>query len=283
MIRQGGKVGMVTPENNTTQMKNRIFKAVVLLSIFSMALACKSKKAVVTTTPKSQTKVMVEDKKEANIKLLRSKNINFNTLAMKGKANLVLPGQENSVTVNVRIQRDQKIWMSITALLGIEVARAVITPDSIMVLNKLQSTYIRKPFSYIHRFTNKQVNFKMLQDVLTGNTINTLFNPESILEQNPQGLWILSGKDGQLGFNLNFNGQLKPGLLNLNDPKAAQALKVQYGHYQKVNEFMMPAQITINSLSANKRVDIDFDFSKIESNVPVDFPFTVPKRFELIN
>ncbi len=123
----------------------------------------------------------------------------------------------------------------------------------------------------------------MLQDVLTGNTINTLFNPTSILEQNQQGLWNLKGNEGTLGFNLNFNALQKPGQLNLNDSKAAQALKVNYGHYQKVNEFMMPAQIAINSMSGNKRVDIDFDFSKIESNVQVDFPFKVPKSYELIN
>lgn len=248
----------------------------------SVAMACKSKKAVVATTPVKEVPV-VANKKEENIKLLRSKNINFNTLSMKGKANLRLPGNENTVTVNVRIQRDQKIWMSISALLGIEVARAVITPDSIMVLNKLQNTYVRQPFSYIYRYTSKQVTFKMLQDVLTGNTINTLFTPTATLEQDARGLWNLKGTEGTLGFNLNFNALQKPGLLNLNDARAAQALKVEYGNYQKVNEFMMPAQIAINSLSANKRVDIDFDFSKIESNVQLDFPFTVPKRYELIN
>lgn len=264
-------------------MKKSLIKTMVMLSLVSVAMACKSKKAVVATTPVVKTAPVVADKKEANINLLRSKNINFNTLSMKGKAKLKLPGNENTVTVNVRIQRDQKIWVSITALLGIEVARAVITPDSIMVLNKLQSTYIRQPFKYIYRYTSKQVTFEMLQDVLTGNTINTLFNAQSTLEQNAQGLWILKGNEGTLGYNLNFNALQKPALLNLNDAKAAQALKVQYGNYQKVNEFLVPAQITINSLSANKRVDIDFDFSKIESNVPVDFPFTVPKRYELIN
>lgn len=255
-----------------------------MLSLVSVAMACKSKKVVVATTP-VEVKIapVVADKKEANIKLLRSKNINFNTLSMKGKANLKLPGNENTVTVNLRIQRDQKIWVSITALLGIEVARAVITPDSIMILNKLQSTYIRQPFRYIYRYTSKQVTFAMLQDVLTGNTINTLFNVESVLEQNTQGWWNLNGNQGTLNYNLNFNALQKPQQLNLNDAKAAQALKVQYGNYQKVNEFLMPAQITINSLSANNRVDIDFDFSKIESNVPLDFPFTVPKKYELIN
>lgn len=264
-------------------MKKSFIKAMVMLSLVSVVMACKSKKAMVAATPEVKPAPIVTDKKEEHIKLLRSKNINFNTLSMKGKANLRLPGNENTVTVNVRIQRDQKIWMSITALLGIEVARAVITPDSIMVLNKLQNTYVRQPFSYIYRYTSKQVNFKMLQDVLTGNTINTLFNPAATLEQNPQGLWVLKGNEGLLGYNLNFNTLQKPGQLNLNDAKAAQALKVAYGNYQKVNEFMAPAQIAINSLSGNKRVDIDFDFSKIESNVQLDFPFRVPKGYELIN
>jgi hypothetical protein len=283
MKQPGAKVVTVTPENKNTSMKNSFIKAMVMLSLISVAMACKSKKAIVITTPTVTAAPMVSDKKEANIKLLRSKNINFNTLSMKGKANLRLPGNENTVTVNVRIQRDQKIWMSITALLGIEVARAVITPDSIMVINKLQNTYVRQPFSYIYRYTSKEVSFKMLQDVLTGNTINTLFNPTAVLEQNEQGLWILKGNEGSLGFNLNFNALQKPGQLNLNDTKAAQALKVNYGNYQKVNEFMMPAQIAINSMSGNKRVDIEFDFSKIESNVQLDFPFRVPKGYELIN
>jgi hypothetical protein len=283
MKQPGAKVVTVIPENKNTSMKNSFIKAMVMLSLVSVAMACKSKKAIVATTPAVKAAPIVSDKKEANIKLLRSKNINFNTLSMKGKANLRLPGNENTVTVNVRIQRDQKIWMSITALLGIEVARAVITPDSIMVINKLQNTYVRQPFSYIYRYTSRQVSFKMLQDVLTGNTINTLFNPAAVLEQNEQGLWILKGNEGSLGFNLNFNALQKPGQLNLNDIKAAQALKVNYGHYQKVNEFMMPAQIAINSMSGNKRVDIDFDFSKIESNVQLDFPFRVPKGYELIN
>jgi hypothetical protein len=283
MKQPGAKVVTVIPENKNTSMKNSFIKAMVMLSLVSVAMACKSKKAIVAATPAVKAAPIVSDKKEANIKLLRSKNINFNTLSMKGKANLRLPGNENTVTVNVRIQRDQKIWMSITALLGIEVARAVITPDSIMVINKLQNTYVRQPFSYIYRYTSKQVSFKMLQDVLTGNTINTLFNPTAVLEQNEQGLWILKGNEGSLGFNLNFNALQKPGQLNLNDIKAAQALKVNYGHYQKVNEFMMPAQIAINSMSGNKRVDINFDFSKIESNVQLDFPFRVPKGYELIN
>jgi len=58
---------------------------------------------------------------------------------------------------------------------------------------------------------------------------------------------------------------------------------VVYGSYQKVNEYLFPTTLKINSMSGTRRVNLDFDFSKVESNVPVDMSFTVPKRFELIN
>jgi hypothetical protein len=263
-------------------MRKTVFHRIILLTLVPLAFACKSKKAIVAAPAAVKTDSVAVNKNVETIKLLRSKNIVFNTLSMKGKADLNMAGNNNSVTVNVRIQRDQKIWMSITAIMGIEVARAVITPDSIMVLNRLQSTYIRKPFSYVYRYTSKQVTFQMLQDILTGNTINTLLKPEAKLEMN-QGVWNLSGTQASLGYNVLFNTFQKSSQVNLNDVKAAQALKVVYGSYQKVNEYLFPTTIGINSMSGTRRVNLNFDFSKVESNVPVDMSFTVPKRFELIN
>ena len=71
--------------------------------------------------------------------------MDFNTLALKGKADLDINGEQNNVNMNIRIQKDKKIWVIITAAGGIvEVARAMITPDSLLLLNKLQKTYTKK-------------------------------------------------------------------------------------------------------------------------------------------
>jgi hypothetical protein len=264
-------------------MKRKILNKFILLALVSVALACKSKKAIVAPPAAVKTDSVAFYKKAENIKLLQSKDIVFNTLALKGKADLDMGGNSNSVTVNIRVQRDKKIWMSITALLGIEVARAVITPDSIMVLNRLQSTYIRKPFSYVYNYTSRQVTFQMLQDILSGNTIDTLLKPEAKLELNNKGVWRLSGNQTTLGFDVLFNTFQKSSEVNLNDARAGQALKVLYGSYQKVNQYLFPTTIQINSMSGTRRVNLNFDFSRVESNVPVDMSFTVPRRFELIN
>ena len=248
----------------------------------ALAFACKTKKVVVPTPAKPIAVAPTVDKRAESISLLKTKNINFNTLAMKGKANLDLNGNTNNVSINVKMERDKKIWLSITAVLGIEVARALITPDSIFVLNKSQSTYLKKPLRYMYGYTSKEVNFKMLQDVLTGNAIGSFYNPNAQLDVN-DGLYQLKGNQGNLAFTILFNTLLKPKETNLNDVVAAQALKVVYGDYQKVNEFVFPTAININSMSGRRKVAIDLNFSKVELNVPVDFPFSVPKRFELIN
>lgn len=262
-------------------MKRNILNSLLVLVIMTTVMACKTKKNIVKA-PSAAPEAVADNKRAENFKLLRAKDVPFNTLSLKGKVNLDLDGKSNNVNVTVRIKKDTQIWMSITAIAGIEVARALITPDSIIVRNNLQGLAIKKPFSYIHTFTSKQINFKMLQAILTGNTIPELMNESSTLDLNA-GVFTLSGEKESLMYRALFNTLLKTGELNLNDPKAGRALKVVYADYQQVTDALFPAVMQLNSLSGNKKTNISFDFSKIERNVQLDFPFSVPKRFEIIN
>ena len=263
-------------------MKRNILNSLLLLALLSIAVGCKSKKNIVKAPEQPVTAVPVVNKKLENLKLLKSKDLPFNTFSLKGHVNLDLDGKENGVNVNIRVKKDQMIWVSLTAFAGIEVARALITPDSLIVRNNIQSLAIKKPFSYIYKFTSKQVTFKMLQSVISGNTIDELMNENAVLELN-EGAFSLNGDKGDLAFRVLFNTLLKTQELNLNDVKAGQALKVVYSDYQDITGALFPSVIKLNSISGRKKTNIDFDFSKIERNLPLDFPFSVPKRFELIN
>ncbi len=263
-------------------MKRNILNS-LLLALVVFGLGCKPKKIIVATPPVSQEQPAQPDKKQDNLNLLKGKDLSFNTLALKGKTKLDVNGEENNVTINIRIQKDQKIWAIITAAGGIvEVARAVITPDSLLLLNKLEKTYTKKPFSYIYNFTNKQINFGLLQAIFAGNTIPELMSMDANLVQE-NGVWVLSGNSGDLAYRTLFNTLLKPSEVTLNDAKAAQALKVSYGKYTPVNNALFPSSVKINTMSGEKKINIEIEFTKIESNVPVEFPFTVPKNFQVIN
>lgn len=262
-------------------MKRNTLNSLLLLILISGLMACKTKKVLVKAPPVAEVSP-VNNKKLENLKLLKAKDLPFTTLSLKGKVNLDMNGNENNVNVNIRIKKDQKIWVSITAFAGIEVARALITPDSVQVRNNLQSLAVRKPFSYLNTFTSKQVTFKMLQSLVSGNTIDDFMTPEARLDL-ADGKFALSGDQGTLAYQVLFNTLLKPAELNLNDVKAGQALKVVYGDYQEVTGARYPSMLKINSVSGKKKTNLTFDFSKIERNLQLDFPFTVPNRFEIIN
>lgn len=264
-------------------MKRNTLSNLLFLILVIAVTGCKTKKVIVTAPPVVVAPPVVNNKKLENLKVLKAKDLPFNTLSLKGKVSLDLDGNVNNVSVNLRVQKDEKIWVSITATaLGIEVARALITPDSLIVRNNLQSVAIKKPFSYIYKFTSRQVTFKMLQSVISGNTIGDLMTEQSALDL-ANGTFTLTGDKGELAYTVLFNTLLKTAELNLNDVKAGQALKVTYSDYQKVTDALFPSVIKINSVSGKKKTNLVFDFSKIERNLPLEFPFTVPKRFEIIN
>jgi len=262
-------------------MKKNILNSVLIIAAMTFATACKPKREIVVAPPtKSETKV--DNSKAEALTLLNSKQLKFNTLSLKAKATLDINGEANDVTMNFRMKDKETIWVSITALGGLaEVARALITPDSIKIQNKLKSEYLKKPFSYIYNFTNKQVNFSTLQAILTGNAMGEMLTDKSDVKQE-NGVWVVSGAKESLDYKLLFNTLFKVAETNLNDAKSGQALKVTYTDYQKLNDSLFPGALKINTLSGAKKINIDLQYIKIDGNVPVDFPFTVPKRYTLV-
>lgn len=243
--------------------------------------SCKTRKAAVLK-PKPITEEL-SNKKAENIQLLRSKDLSFNTLSVKAKARLDISGSKNNVSMNIRMEKGKQIWVSITALAGIEVARALITPDSVKVRNNIQGVYLKQPFSYLHKYADKQITFDWLESILSGNTIADFLNGESTIEEE-NGIWMLQGEREKLAYKMMFDGLLKITETNINDTHTGKALKVQYSSgYQDMAGVLLPRGLTINSMVGTRTVSIELEYSGIERNVPLDFPFTVPRKYEVIN
>ncbi|KIO78661.1 hypothetical protein TH53_02665 [Pedobacter lusitanus] len=261
--------------------KSTLRNNLLVLLLLSTVMACKAKKNLVKA-PDVRPLPVVNNHMAENLLLLKGKDIPFNTLSLKGKVSLEMNGNVNNVSMTIRIQKDQKIWASVTAIAGIEVARALITPDSVLLRNNLQSVGVKKPFSYLNNFTSKQVTFKTLQSILSGNTVAEFTNDPDALDSDT-GVFKIKGAQGELAYQVLFNTLLKTSELSMNEVKAGKSLKVAYSDYQQVTDALFPSVVRINAVSGVKITNLAFDFSKIERNVQLDFPFTLPKRFEIIN
>src|ERR1043165_5848418 len=99
-------------------------------------------------------------------------HIDFKTFSAKINIDYVDADDKNyNVNANLRMYKDSAIWISITAIFGIEGLRAYITKDSVKLLNKQDKVYTARSVSYLQEMTALPLDLASLQDVLIGNPV----------------------------------------------------------------------------------------------------------------
>lgn len=249
---------------------------------------CHAKKQLVARTavdtPKASAVAADNSAAMAKIKLaaIRSKQVSFTTFSGKAKSKLNIDGNSNDVTLNIRILRNQKIWVSITAIIGIEVARAMITPDSIIVINKLQGIYFKKPFSYVYNYAGRQVNYKTVESLLVGNAIPELLNDNAAITP-ANGNVAITGSLQDLLYNLMVGPDLKVSSTNLNNDAAHQSLQINYSNFIETTSRVIPSHISFTSKVANKNIQAELNYSRADFDQTLDFPFSIPSHYKQEN
>lgn len=261
--------------------KNIANKIAAICCVLVIATGCKARKMV--TAPVATTPPVVVDNSKANtIAAIKSRQLNFTTFSGKADADLNIDNDSRGVTMNIRINHNKQIWVSITALFGIEFARASITPDSIKIINKLQGVYIKKPFSYIHAYAGKQVNYNTIEALLTGNAVPELVSADADLQKVDNGI-SLSGKMQQLMYRLIFNPEMKVSQLNLSNTDQQQSLQVNNSKFVLVDGRTLPSEINISSSLKEKKIAVKLAYSKIELDRALEYPFNIPETYTPAN
>jgi len=252
---------------------NKLFIAGCLLAMVS----CKAKKALVAAPAAAAPVATV---KAVNpMEAIKAAQLTYTTFAAKADAKLDIDGDKNNVSLTIRINHDKEIWVSVAALLNIEVARAVITPDSILMINKLQGVYIKKPFSYIYQYASKQVSYQMLEALLTGNTAPEILKDNKASFQTNSGNITISGSLEDLVYSLMLGADMKVGQFNLSNQNAGQSLQANNSFFIPTGNKTAASQIDIQSTSQNKKIQVNLHYTKIDLDQPLQYPFSIPERY----
>lgn len=257
-------------------MKENTFNKLLIVCCLLTTLGCHTRKKLVAN-PSAQGAAAPVNTIEEKLSAIRSQQVNFNTFSGKAKTTLDLNGDSHDFTLNIRINNNKEIWASVTALLGIEAARAVITPDSIMVLNRLQGVYLKKPFSFIYRYTNKQVDYNMLQALFTGNAVPKMLNDSAKYNATADSV-VLNGKLSDLVYKLLLGNDLKVERTNLSNDAEGQSMQVNNSFIVQNNQ-KVPSQIDITSVAKSNKIEVNLHFVKVDYNQPQDYPFTIPSSY----
>ena len=140
---------------------NNFYCKIIFFCFFGMLMSCH-------TTKKVQTGVIKKQNVTELLSILDKNQIKYQNFAASAQITITQPDETRTINAKIRLKKDSVIWLS-ASLFGIEGARAILTPDSVKILNRLEQTYIAAPFSYFQKKYNVPLNFSSLQNILVGN------------------------------------------------------------------------------------------------------------------
>jgi hypothetical protein len=207
----------------------------------------------------------------------------FNTLAARVQVVYEDEKKLQSITASLRMEKDKIIWIR-ASILGITLSKILITPDRVSYYESITNTYFEGDFTLLSDVLGTEVDFQKVQDILLGQSIFSL-NSSEYSAISVQNKIKLSPNRQQLNFihfiMLNADN-FKVNSETLSQPDDERLLSVRYGDYQEIDGSLYPSEILIEATEKEEKTKIEVNYKKIDLNVPLSFPFSIPSGYEEI-
>ncbi|SEL58854.1 DUF4292 domain-containing protein [Parapedobacter koreensis] len=260
---------------NSTLIRGTIF-FIALVAVVS----CAPKKRLVTVGEKNERRVSRAERTNILDNVVQ-RELYFTTFSGRAKSQIVINKDNYDVTANVRIERDKAIWISVTALMGIEAGRVLITPDSVQIINRLQSEYMKKPFDYLHNFTSDELDFSNLQRLLIGNVIKQAVGHDTEVWA-IDGNHLLRGQINNLMYAVQVDASYRTMSNSLNEVARRQRLEAHYANYQESGQLTFPYQVNISVTAEGLKLQSAMNYTRVAYDEVLSMPFDIPSRYKEI-
>lgn len=260
---------------------NKIVFYVVLVALF---FSCAPRKELVSHTGET-AKAVARAERTRVINEVIQHQVYYTTFSGRAKSQLTMnTGETYDVTTNIRIERDKAIWISVTALMGIEAGRVLITPDSIKMINRLRKEYFAAPFDAVYSYTGNDLGFAGLQSILTGNVIDRAMDRDTeVLAL--EAAHLLSGNiadGGGVSYEIQLNDSYRPVSVFIENKRQHQHMEAAYGDYQLVSGRLFPAETKLAIVAGKWNVQASMNYSRVTYDEPLEMPFTIPPSYKAI-
>ena len=256
-------------------MKNIGKYLVVLLVVLS---SCKSTKKVTEAG-------VLEDLTSKKIISNHYSN-NFNQNTVEAKLNTSYSDGKMSATVNVklRMEKDKAIWLSATKL-GFPLAKVLITPDKVSFYEKIKGTYFDGDFSLLNDFLGAELDFENVQNLLVGQAFFNLKKDKYTSKIEENSYELEPTKKLNVLFSMLFfinPTNFKVNRQEIKNDEKKQLLSVKYADYTKIQGEDFPKGLDIRAVEKDKITTINIEYSGVEFNNKLTFPFEIPEGYKEI-
>lgn len=240
--------------------KNFFIKISAIVIVAMAISSCHSTKIAAVDVPK----IPKEERVDSVFTRMKSNELKFTYLQAKFSADYENEGSIKSFSGQIRMCKDSAIWISISPGLGIELIRAIVSQDSIKLLNKFNKTYLATGIEYVNKILNTDLDYDMLQALLLGSDFP--YYETNVFETG------LAGKE----FKLSTIGRHKLKKIVKNNEEYTKVL-VQNMWIDK-DSYKITKQSVKQVINPNKKVEVDYkNFLFIGNQI---FPHLLEMRLE---
>ncbi len=268
-----------------------------------LMFSCRTAKQVVT---EKDIPLMTEHKLLKQIELNR---LNDSTLFAK-RIDVSFTDGENSdnFKASLKISRDSFMQISLTAPLGIEVARILLTQDSIKFVDVYHKKYFLADYDYFNQRYDVSLTYDFLQNIFT-NTFSdfTLLDESNLrtkrykLDRTEMGykLWTVDKKNAGKKLKKFYKQSgserdeiillqeilidptyFRPLSMSLKDLNEGVGISVRYENFVRFGEELFPEKMRFTLFSKKSNMDLNLKFQRMEFNVPVEPNFRILSKYK---
>ena len=200
---------------------------------------------------------------------VKTHEVRFEWFSGKAKIEVTRGSDKTEFTVSFRIRNDSAIWVSISPGLGLEVARVLITADSLRVMDRMNDQYYSRDYTFFKPYTSLPVTLQSLQDLIEGNIL--FAHDKSFEVMQTDSSYLLKWKSEKQSNTVTLDDHFK-NLFQMIADGMAGTLSVSLEQYdaQYTPSFSLWRKI---ELINENPTQIVITFSKVKLNEPVRMPF----------
>ena len=266
-------------------MTRRIFQLLGIVLMVALFASCSASKSI----KKSHSiEGMTETEFVENVIENAS---GWEALTAKMSLTLDLGGKgETKVNGTLRIKKGEVVQLSIAPLLGIEVARAEISPDGILVIDRMNKRYVEVSFAEVKALIKADLDFHTLQALF----LNELFLPGKgdltardassfKVEPEAEGVWLNVKRAKRFGYHFLTEAPealLKESYIGLNG--TPYGLRWKYDDFRALERKQFPVDMELAFEGGRKPVKAALALSRLSTNGDWEARTEVSKKYEKV-
>jgi hypothetical protein len=258
-------------------MNRFLVKGILVLLVLAGLVSCKTKKVSNrnTTDLTSKSALRITEIVEKTKLAKNSENLVY----YKADVSYKDSKQDVGFDMEIQISKDKYIWMSAKAMGFVNVARIMIQPDSIRILDLINKVYISASYKYMQNFTSAPIQFEQLQNIFMGNVPFNPSFPGAKIDTTGTELKISQFFAFTLQNSFHF-ADYKAHSVSLKDTIQNQDFNINFDHFTETGQNKFPSTIEIN-IQSEKKVECKFELNNFAFSQKREAQFAVPKTYKV--